>query len=148
MNCERSDAVSESTLIVFRTYLFIILYLLYAFFISNKFILVMKLSLREKCTNTEFSSGSFSSAILFTQCVHLTLFTGSVCLCSYQLVLGFLLAHLYFNLKFAPTSIDLVKYICFTNNSFNFVKVDNMIPELDHKKEVSKIKKLFTEKEI
>ena len=59
MNCERSDAVSESTLIIFRTYLFIIFYLLYAFIISNKFILVMKLSLREKCTNTEFSSGSY-----------------------------------------------------------------------------------------
>ena len=32
-----------------------------------------------------------------------------------------------------------------TNNSFDFVKVENIIPELDHKKKFSKIKKLFTE---
>ena len=76
MNCERSDAVSESTLIIFRTYLFIIFYLLYAFIISNKFILVMKLSLHEKCTNTDFLL--VHTAILFTQCVRLTFFTGSV----------------------------------------------------------------------
>ena len=32
-----------------------------------------------------------------------------------------------------------------TNNSCDFVKVENIIPELDLKKEFNNIKKLFTE---
>ena len=54
------------------------IYLLYLFMIFIIFTLAMILSLREKCTNTEF----FSGPILFKQCV-LTLFTARVCLCSY-----------------------------------------------------------------